>query len=137
MTDFPLPVIQSLFRNPHLSSAIQSVIARVVVSSLISLPRMASSSLSDDPALMQRVNKKIQEFCVVIGTGTTSIMSKTLPFVIESAFSSDDLEVGVPMPLVLPCKANIASRCKAILECFSIPDFHHLCAPCLMWNPWL
>jgi hypothetical protein len=60
---------------------------------------MASSSLSDDPALMQRVNKKIQEFSVVIGTGTTSIMSKTLPFVIESAFSSDVLEVGALIPL--------------------------------------
>ncbi|KIM46351.1 hypothetical protein M413DRAFT_441439 [Hebeloma cylindrosporum] len=86
-------VIQSLFRNPHLSPAIQSVIARVIVSSLVSLPRMASSSLSDDPALMQRVNQKIREFSLVIGTGTTSVMSKTLPFIIESAFSSDDLEM--------------------------------------------
>ena len=89
----PSTVVQSLFRNSHLSSAIQSVIARVIISSLISLPRMDSSSLSDDPTLIQRVNKKIQEFSVVIGTGTTSVMSKTLPFVIESAFSSDDPEV--------------------------------------------
>ena len=67
---------------------------------------MASSSLSDDPALIQHVHKKIQEFSVVIGTGTSSIMSKALPFVIESAFSSDDLEVGAPMPFVLVYIAN-------------------------------
>ena len=104
ITKISLSVIQSLFRNPHLSSAIQSVIARVIVSSLISLPRIASSSLSNDPTLMQCVNKKIQKFSVVIGTGTTSVMSRTLPFVIGSAFSNsnDDLEVGTPMPFVLP-----------------------------------
>ncbi|KAF8969481.1 rRNA processing/ribosome biogenesis-domain-containing protein [Flammula alnicola] len=83
-----IDVIQSLFRNPNLSSAMQSIIGRIIISILIALPRMSSSSLSPDPGLIHVVSVKIQKFSVIIGSGTTSVMSKALPFVIEAALES-------------------------------------------------
>ncbi|KDR83920.1 hypothetical protein GALMADRAFT_54559 [Galerina marginata CBS 339.88] len=84
-----LDVIQSLFRNPNLASAAQSIIARVIIAILISLPRMAPSSLSSDPTFMQLISDKMENFSFIIGSGTTSVMSKTLPFVIEAALTND------------------------------------------------
>lgn len=86
-------VVQSLFRNPNLSSAMQSIIARLITSVLVALPRMSSAALSEDPNFLRLVSAKIQQFSFTIGSGTTSVMSKTLPFLIEAALISGKPEV--------------------------------------------
>lgn len=88
-----MSVLQSLYRHPNLSSSMQSIISRVIISSLISLPKMPSSSLSQDPNFIKKLNAKVQEFSLTIGCGTTNVMSKTLPFLIDAVFANDRPEV--------------------------------------------
>lgn len=60
---------------------------------LLGLPRTSASSISQDPGFIHTLYAKIQDFSLDIGSGTTSVMSKTLPFVIESALSANDPQV--------------------------------------------
>lgn len=86
-------VLQSLYKHPNLSSSMQSIISRVIISCLISLPTIPSSSLSQDSNFIRAVNAKIQEFCFTIGSGTTNVISKTLPFLIDAVLANDRPEV--------------------------------------------
>lgn len=88
-------VIKSLFGNPELSAPLHSLIARIITSVLVTLPRISPSSISQDLGFIHILNFKIQDFSLTIGSGTTSVMSKTLPFVIESALTARDLRVRV------------------------------------------
>ncbi|KAF9478150.1 hypothetical protein BDN70DRAFT_880303 [Pholiota conissans] len=98
---FSIDVLQSLFRIPNLSLTLQSVIARIITSILVALPSMSPASLSHDPCFIHVVNKRVQDFGLVIGAGTTSVMSKTLPFVIESALTGSDLRIQHDIELLL------------------------------------
>jgi hypothetical protein len=71
----------------------QSIIARIIISALIVLPRMPSALLSADSGLMYQVKDKIQNFSVSIGSGTSSVMSKSLPFVVEAALEGSNIPV--------------------------------------------
>ena len=82
-----------LFRNPNLSSAMQSIIARIIISALIVLPRMPSTLLSANPGLMFQVKEKIQKFGVSIGSGTSNVMSKSLPFVVDAVLEGSNIPV--------------------------------------------
>jgi len=77
----------------------QSIIARIIISALIVLPRMPSTLLSANPGLMFQVKEKIQKFSVSIGSGTSSVMSKSLPFVVEAVLEGSNnpaqKEIGV------------------------------------------
>lgn len=89
-----------LFRNPNLSSTMQSIIARIVISALIVLPRMPPALLSPNPGLICQVKEKFQNLSVSIGSGTSSVVSKSLPFVIEAALEGCNI----------PVCHNVASR---------------------------
>ncbi|KAF8204795.1 rRNA processing/ribosome biogenesis-domain-containing protein [Pholiota molesta] len=115
-----IDVIQSLFNNPNLSPSLQSIIARIVTSILISVPRMSPSSLSSDPSFIHIVNTKIQKFSVVIGSGTTSVMSKTLPFVIESALGGDIPDIQRDIGLLLHPRVPPLVRSMPHVEALSL-----------------
>ena len=78
----------------------QSIIARIIMSALIVLPRMPPALLSADPGLIYQVKEKIQKLSVSIGSGTSSVVSKSLPFVIEAVLEGCNI----------PVCYNIASR---------------------------
>ena len=63
------------------------------MSALIVLPRMPPALLSPNPGLIDQVKEKIQKLSVSIGSGTSSVMSKCLPFVIEAALESSNTPV--------------------------------------------
>lgn len=84
-----IEVLHLVFKNHNLSPSMRSIVGRVVISLLIALPRTPASVISDDPSLFERVNAKIQSFSVLIGAGTTSIMSKALPFIVEAGVHSE------------------------------------------------
>ena len=78
----------------------QSIISRIIISALIALPRMPPTLLSANPALIYEVKEKIQKFSVSIGSGTSSIMSKSLPFVAEAALEGNNISVCVTLHLI-------------------------------------
>jgi len=71
----------------------QSIIARIIISALIVLPRMPPALLSANPGLIYQVKEKIQKLSVSIGSGTSSVMSKSLPFVVEAALEGSNIPV--------------------------------------------
>jgi len=71
----------------------KSVIARVIIATLIALPGISPSSLSPDPNFMVLLMNKVEELGLLIGSGTTSGMSKALPFVIDAARTSSQTHV--------------------------------------------
>ncbi|KAF4619590.1 hypothetical protein D9613_005172 [Agrocybe pediades] len=87
-----LDVAHVLLLNSNLSPTMQSIIARLMISLLMTLPRLPWHSLSQDPTLVQRLIKKVQNIGFTISSGTTGVMSKSLPFVIKASLRSDELE---------------------------------------------
>jgi hypothetical protein len=77
--------IQLVLRSPHLAPAVHSIASRVLLSMLLVLPRMSPASLSPDPPLHGRVLAKVHEICAELGSGTTSVMSKSLGLVIQAS----------------------------------------------------
>lgn len=61
---------------------------------------MPPTLLSANPALIYEVKEKIQKFSVSIGSGTSSIMSKSLPFVAEAALEGNNISVCVTLHLI-------------------------------------
>ena len=101
-------VLRCLLKNPSLSSAIRSVIGRVVTAISVTLPRMPASSLSSDPHFISSLAQKVQEANLLIGCGTTSALSKALPFIIEAAHSSHAYDVSLVHFFVLVTCINEA-----------------------------
>ena len=86
-------VLDHLLRNPTLSSAMVSIVARVMLALIVTLPTSTVSSLSPDPNFAAVLNKRVQALGFRISSGTTSVMSKALPIFIEAGFSSQESEV--------------------------------------------
>jgi hypothetical protein len=70
-----------------------STIARVVVGLLVTLPRLPVFSLSADPNFGRSLTKRVQAVGLRIGSGTTSVLSKALPFIIEAGLSAHESDV--------------------------------------------
>ncbi|RDB22742.1 Pre-rRNA-processing protein rix1 [Hypsizygus marmoreus] len=85
-----LEVMRLLLRNPNLSPAMQSISARVLLSVLLALPQMTPASLSRDPGLHRELHQLVQTVNTELGSGTTSVMSKSLGLVIRSTISGED-----------------------------------------------
>lgn len=125
-------VIGHLFRNPNLSSAIQSIITRIIISALIVLPRMPSALLSANPGLMYQVKEKIQKISVSIGCGTSSVMSKSLPFVVEAALEGSNIPVCCNVASRKLISNDVCIRLKKRSEYCYILVYRHSSVPCLM-----
>jgi len=85
MKNNPRLVLQNLFGNPHLSTASQSAIARTVVATLMALPRQSAALISPDARFIYQLSERISAFAVHIGSGTSNVLSKALPFVMSEA----------------------------------------------------
>lgn len=96
-------VLRCLLKNPSLTSAIRSIIGRVVTAISVALPRMPASSLSSDPHFILSLAQKVQEANLLIGCGTTSALSKALPFIIEAAHSSHAYDVSLVLFFPMIC----------------------------------
>ena len=94
---FP-PVMQLLLRNPHLSPAIHSLTSRILLNILLSLPQMSPASLSPNPRFHTDLCQLVHAICMDIGTGTPSVMSKSLGLVIRSVMAAENNNV-CPKPL--------------------------------------
>ena len=122
-----------LFRNPNLSSTMQSIIARIIISALIVLPRMPPALLSANPGLIYQVKEKIQILSVSIGSGTSSVLSKSLPFVIEAAFEGCNIPVCCNVAshpnqyLMIFVSGSKRNRSSATSSCTATRSYH---APC-------
>ncbi|KJA29888.1 hypothetical protein HYPSUDRAFT_31915 [Hypholoma sublateritium FD-334 SS-4] len=115
-----IDVTKSLFSNPELSAPLHSLIARIMTSVLIALPKISPSSMSQDLGFIHILNSKIQDFSLTIGSGTTSAMSKTLPFVIESALTASDLRIQRDVGLLLHPRVPPLVRSMPHLEAISL-----------------
>ncbi|KAH9482766.1 hypothetical protein JR316_0004866 [Psilocybe cubensis] len=115
-----IDVVQSLLRNPHLSSSMQSIIARLITSVLMTLPRMSFSTLSGDPTFFELVSAKIQRLSFRIGSGTTSVMSKTLPFVIEAALANSNSEIQHDIGMLIHPRVPPLVRSMPHIEALSL-----------------
>ncbi|KAF8165502.1 rRNA processing/ribosome biogenesis-domain-containing protein [Crassisporium funariophilum] len=115
-----IDVTRYLFRNPNLSSAMRSVIARIIISILLALPRMSPASISPNPALIQIIQEKVQSFGIIIGSSTTSVMSKSLPFVIEATLASDNMAVQSDIGILLHPRVPPLVRSMPHVEALSL-----------------
>jgi hypothetical protein len=91
--NYSLIVLRHLFKNPSLSSALQSIIARVIIAMLVTFPRIPSSQASD-PVFMLSLTNKVKEMSLLIGSGTTGAMCKALPYVIEASLAFEHSDVS-------------------------------------------
>ncbi|PPR04067.1 hypothetical protein CVT24_010642 [Panaeolus cyanescens] len=89
-----IDAVQKLYEHPELTPALKSVIARLIIAILMELPRISPKTLSPSPELLYVVHSKVQRFATVIGSGNTSITSKSLPFIaqITSADPQEDIQ---------------------------------------------
>jgi hypothetical protein len=81
--------MQLLMRNHNLSPGIQSISSRVLISVLLALPQMSPASLSADLTLHKRLLQLVHTMSTELGSGTTSVMSKSLSLVIRAAMGDD------------------------------------------------
>ncbi|KAJ7129455.1 rRNA processing/ribosome biogenesis-domain-containing protein [Mycena epipterygia] len=78
-------VTRLVLHNPNLSSTVQSISSRVILSILLALPQMSPASLSSDPKLHSLVLARVQELSTELGAGSTGGMSKSLGLVLGAS----------------------------------------------------
>ena len=125
-------VIGHLLRNPALSSAMTSIVGRVMVALLVTLPRRTISSLSPDPNFVPSLTKKVQALGFRIGSGTTSVMSKALPFIIEASLSDQESDVCFVAFRRVFFSNLLQIRLKGILNFSCTLDLHPWFERCLI-----
>ncbi|KAF9534746.1 rRNA processing/ribosome biogenesis-domain-containing protein [Crepidotus variabilis] len=115
-----IDVLEHLLPSPSLSLAMHSAIARVIISISLSLPRMSASTISQDSSFIHQLKSKIQKAALIIGQGTTSVMSKSLPFILEEALCSDDVEINRQLETLVHPRLPPLVRALPQLEALSL-----------------
>ncbi|KAG6812998.1 hypothetical protein H0H92_014929 [Tricholoma furcatifolium] len=87
-----LNVMRLLLQSPNLSPSMQSISARVLLSILLGLPQISPASLSPDLVLYDELVQLVQSITAELGSGTTSVMSKSLSMVVRAAIAGNDNE---------------------------------------------
>ncbi|TFK43691.1 rRNA processing/ribosome biogenesis-domain-containing protein [Crucibulum laeve] len=82
-----LRAIELLLHNPNLSAALHSLTSRILLAMLLALPKMSPALLSVDPSLYSVVYQRVQTICIELSIGTTSVMGKGLPLIIEDVLT--------------------------------------------------
>ncbi|KAH0587795.1 hypothetical protein J132_06140 [Termitomyces sp. J132] len=85
-----LEVMRLILRNPNLSSAMQSISARVLLSMLLALPQISPTSLSAEPKLHMDLLQLVQSINTELGSGTSSVLSKSLGLVVRATMVEDN-----------------------------------------------
>ncbi|GLB33999.1 putative rRNA processing/ribosome biogenesis [Lyophyllum shimeji] len=96
-----LEVMRLLLRNPNLSPAMHSIAARVLLSMQLALPHIPPASLSPDLQLHSELLKSLRSINTELGSGTTSVMSKSLGLVVRAALMEDDDETFRNLELLI------------------------------------
>lgn len=94
-------VMRLLLRNPNLSSALQSISSRILLSILLTLPQISPASLSPYPSIYPDLLQLVHQITSELGSGTTSVMSKSLGLVVRTTTSGEDYGVCPPPPHVI------------------------------------
>ncbi|KAJ3575808.1 hypothetical protein NP233_g842 [Leucocoprinus birnbaumii] len=79
-----LDVVRLLLRDHHLSAAMQSISVRVLIAIMLTVIRIPPATLSSDPGLYPNVMNKLHGISTEITTGTSSVLSKSLPFIVTA-----------------------------------------------------
>lgn len=82
-----------ILRNPSLSPVMQSISARVLLSMLFVLPQISPISLSTEPKFHRDLFHLVRSINTELGSGTSSVMSKSLGVVIRATMAEEDNEV--------------------------------------------
>lgn len=85
-----LEVMQLLLRNPHVSSAMHSLSSRVLLNVLLLLPQISPAALSPDPSLHTDLCELVHVIGMEIGSGSASVMSKSLGLVIRATVAKEN-----------------------------------------------
>ncbi|KAG6903450.1 hypothetical protein C0995_005473 [Termitomyces sp. Mi166 len=88
-----LEVMRLTLRNPNLSPAMQSISARVLLSMLLALPQISPAYLSAEPKLHSDLLRLVQSINTELGSGTSSVMSKSLGLVVRATVAEEANEV--------------------------------------------
>ncbi|KAI0320268.1 rRNA processing/ribosome biogenesis-domain-containing protein [Amylostereum chailletii] len=78
-----LKVLRKTLRNEFVALATHSVASRILLAIHLSLHSIAPSQLSPDAGLHRQIVAEIQGLCLEVGTGTSSVLSKSLPLVVR------------------------------------------------------
>ncbi|KAF9012654.1 rRNA processing/ribosome biogenesis-domain-containing protein [Cyathus striatus] len=79
-----LTVVHHLLQNEDLPPAILSICSRTVLSLNLSLPQIVPTLLSPDSGLFPQVHNKLRSLAITIACGTSGVLSKSLPLVLET-----------------------------------------------------
>lgn len=82
--------MQLLLRNPHVSSAMHSLSSRVLLNVLLLLPQISPAALSPDPSLHADLCELVHVIGMEIGSGSASVMSKSLGLVIRATVAKEN-----------------------------------------------
>ncbi|EPT03591.1 hypothetical protein FOMPIDRAFT_1046630 [Fomitopsis schrenkii] len=82
-----IDVVRLVLRNPHLPSAVRSLLSRILLAIYVSLPLMQASLVSADLSLHGTVHEKIRVVCVEQASGTSNVLSKSLGLVVSNVSS--------------------------------------------------
>jgi hypothetical protein len=73
---------------------LRSICARVLISMALVLPQMSPASLSPDSNLHQKLLEMVHKTNAEIGSGTSSVASKTLGLVLRNMASCENSNVS-------------------------------------------
>ncbi|KAF9006544.1 rRNA processing/ribosome biogenesis-domain-containing protein [Cyathus striatus] len=88
-----LTVLHHLLQNEDLPPAILSICSRTVLSLNLSFPQIAPTLLSPDSGLFPQVHTKLRSLAITIACGTSGVLSKSLPLVLETITNDSYEEV--------------------------------------------
>lgn len=81
-------------RSSPLSPQVHSIVGRLLLAIYIALPQMPAGVLSHDSTLHARVFEVVQRMSVEMGTGTSSVMSKSLGLIIGTSYQGTSSAVS-------------------------------------------
>ncbi|KAJ7590791.1 rRNA processing/ribosome biogenesis-domain-containing protein [Mycena floridula] len=82
--------LRLLLRSPDVSPAVHSIASRVVLSVVLYLPQVANTALSPDMTFHGKLLRKVEDLCMEVGTGTSSVMSKSLGLLLAGLPMTED-----------------------------------------------
>ncbi|TFK71783.1 hypothetical protein BDN72DRAFT_957805 [Pluteus cervinus] len=82
-------VVAQVVSNPYLSSTMHSLASRLILASVLILSKMTIPSLSPDPLFQKELLSSITSLSIHLASGTTNVMSQSLPLVINAALESE------------------------------------------------
>ncbi len=86
-SDLTSAVLRLLMLNAPLTSPVQSLSGRIMLSIYVSFPQIPPSLLSPDLTLHTKIYQAVQRICLELGAGSTSTMSKSLGLVIGTSLN--------------------------------------------------